>query len=200
MKWVSSQRTRSCSWAPAASRRSEMVSPRPMLRSRSTRTASEAVRVRSIWNEGNGTVILLTLRRLPDERCRRLGLCLELMTAYLLYEMGNHRVTQHIYNKERCIRCVFRVCSASNRRSNAFRTHRLGRVEDGNTASDYDPEEHRRQTSLQWALVPGIWKDTKSNVIDSPGTPILRASKFQSFALRMPPCWWCRRRVRWSVT
>lgn len=46
---------------------------------------------------------------------------------------------------------------------------RLGRIEDFNTVSDYDPEEHRRQTSLQLALVPCIWKGTKINVIDTPG-------------------------------
>lgn len=46
---------------------------------------------------------------------------------------------------------------------------RLGRVEDANTVSDHDPEEHKRRTSLQLALVPSIWKGTKINVIDTPG-------------------------------
>ena len=47
--------------------------------------------------------------------------------------------------------------------------NRMGRVEDGNTVSDFDPEEHKRQTSLQLAVVPCIWKGTKINVIDTPG-------------------------------
>ena len=46
---------------------------------------------------------------------------------------------------------------------------RLGRVEDGNTVSDFDPEEHRRGTSLQLSVVPTVWKGTKINVIDTPG-------------------------------
>jgi elongation factor G len=46
---------------------------------------------------------------------------------------------------------------------------RLGRVEDGNTVSDFDPEEHRRQTSLQLAVVPCVWKGTKINLLDTPG-------------------------------
>ena len=46
---------------------------------------------------------------------------------------------------------------------------RLGRVEDGNTVSDFDPEEHKRQTSLQVSLVPCVWKGTKVNVLDTPG-------------------------------
>ena len=47
--------------------------------------------------------------------------------------------------------------------------NRVGRVEDGNTASDFEPEEHRRQTSLQLAILPCVWKGVKINVIDTPG-------------------------------
>lgn len=47
--------------------------------------------------------------------------------------------------------------------------NRVGRVEDGNTVSDYDPEEHKRQTSLQLAVLPCVWKGTKINVVDTPG-------------------------------
>ncbi len=46
---------------------------------------------------------------------------------------------------------------------------RLGRVEDGNTVSDFEPEEHHRQTSLQLSVVPCVWKGTKINLIDTPG-------------------------------
>ena len=46
---------------------------------------------------------------------------------------------------------------------------RLGRVGDGTTVSDYDQEEHKRQTSLQLAVAPAVWKGTKINVIDTPG-------------------------------
>ena len=47
--------------------------------------------------------------------------------------------------------------------------NRPGRVEDGNTASDFEPEEQRRQTSLQLSIVPCVWKGAKINVVDTPG-------------------------------
>ncbi len=46
---------------------------------------------------------------------------------------------------------------------------RLGRVDDGTTVSDYDPEEIRRHISVQLSLLPFEWKDVKVNLIDSPG-------------------------------
>jgi len=46
---------------------------------------------------------------------------------------------------------------------------RMGKVEDGNTVSDYDPEEIKRQISINLALVPTEWKNCKINVIDTPG-------------------------------
>jgi elongation factor G len=48
-------------------------------------------------------------------------------------------------------------------------TTRLGRVEEGNTVSDYDPDEIRRHISVQLAVAPVEWLDTKINVIDVPG-------------------------------
>lgn len=46
---------------------------------------------------------------------------------------------------------------------------RLGRVEDGTTTSDYHPEEINRQITIHASLVPCEWKNTKLNVIDTPG-------------------------------
>ncbi len=48
---------------------------------------------------------------------------------------------------------------------------RLGRIEDGNTVTDFDPEEHERGMSLSLALAPFEWHDHKINVIDTPGAP-----------------------------
>ncbi|MDJ0923919.1 MAG: elongation factor G [Acidimicrobiia bacterium] len=48
---------------------------------------------------------------------------------------------------------------------------RLGRVEDGNTVTDFDPEEHERGLSLSLALAPFEWHGHKINVIDTPGSP-----------------------------
>ncbi len=50
-------------------------------------------------------------------------------------------------------------------------TTRMGRIEDGNTISDFDKEEIRRKFSIQTTLVPIIWEDTKINVLDTPGYP-----------------------------
>ncbi|MEE8442891.1 MAG: elongation factor G [Dehalococcoidia bacterium] len=48
---------------------------------------------------------------------------------------------------------------------------RLGKVEDGNTTSDYEPEEAKRQSSMQTALLPCIWREHKLNLLDTPGYP-----------------------------
>ena len=47
--------------------------------------------------------------------------------------------------------------------------NRLGKVEDGTTVSDYEPEEQRRQTSLQTSVLSTVWKQTKLNILDTPG-------------------------------
>ena len=48
-------------------------------------------------------------------------------------------------------------------------TTRLGRVEEGNTVTDYDPDEIKRQISVSAAVAPVEWRDTKINIIDAPG-------------------------------
>ena len=52
---------------------------------------------------------------------------------------------------------------------NAGLIERLGRVENGTTTTDYDPEEVKRTISINAALAPLEWKDTKLNIIDAPG-------------------------------
>lgn len=46
---------------------------------------------------------------------------------------------------------------------------RMGRVEDGNTVSDFDPEEVKRRASLNLSLVPVEYAETKLNFLDVPG-------------------------------
>ncbi len=48
-------------------------------------------------------------------------------------------------------------------------TKRLGRVEDGNTISDFDKEEINRGVSISMSVVPVEWNDTKINLLDAPG-------------------------------
>jgi elongation factor G len=47
--------------------------------------------------------------------------------------------------------------------------NRLGRVDDGTTVTDFDPDEVERKISLQAALAFAEWRRTKVNVIDTPG-------------------------------
>ncbi|MGI6668427.1 MAG: elongation factor G [Acetivibrionales bacterium] len=46
---------------------------------------------------------------------------------------------------------------------------RFGKVNDGNTTTDYDPEEIKRKISINTAIAPCEWKDCKINVMDTPG-------------------------------
>jgi elongation factor G len=46
---------------------------------------------------------------------------------------------------------------------------RMGRVEDGSTVSDWDAEEHRRGMSVNLAVIPIEFDNTKLNLVDSPG-------------------------------
>ena len=46
---------------------------------------------------------------------------------------------------------------------------RIGKVADGNTVCDYDPDEIKRKISLNTSLAYAEWKDVKINLIDTPG-------------------------------
>lgn len=46
---------------------------------------------------------------------------------------------------------------------------RVGRVEDGNTAMDFEPEELKRNSSISSAFHQFTWKDRRVSLIDTPG-------------------------------
>jgi elongation factor G len=48
-------------------------------------------------------------------------------------------------------------------------TTRLGRIEDGTTAGDFEEEEVRRGISLSTAVIPVEYKNCKVNILDTPG-------------------------------
>ncbi len=52
---------------------------------------------------------------------------------------------------------------------NAKVINRIGRVEDGNTVSDYEPEEAKRAASVQTSLLRFTEGDDKVNLLDTPG-------------------------------
>ncbi len=47
--------------------------------------------------------------------------------------------------------------------------NRLGRVDDGTTVTDYDPEEIARKHTLSTSLAYAEWRKTKINLLDTPG-------------------------------
>ena len=48
-------------------------------------------------------------------------------------------------------------------------TDRLGKIADGTTVCDFDPEEIKRGSGISAALAPVEWKGNKINLIDTPG-------------------------------
>jgi elongation factor G len=52
---------------------------------------------------------------------------------------------------------------------NSGEINRLGKVEEGNTVSDYDPEEIKRKISIDSTVLFCKWKDWGMNIIDTPG-------------------------------
>jgi elongation factor G len=47
--------------------------------------------------------------------------------------------------------------------------NRMGKVEDGNTVSDFDKEEKDRQVSISTSIIPVEYDNTKINFLDTPG-------------------------------
>jgi len=52
---------------------------------------------------------------------------------------------------------------------NAGAIERMGKVDDGSTTSDYDPDEIKRKISISLSLLPCEWRGNKINIIDTPG-------------------------------
>ena len=48
-------------------------------------------------------------------------------------------------------------------------TSRMGKIADGNTISDFDKEEQKREFSISTSLIPIEWEKAKINILDTPG-------------------------------
>ena len=51
----------------------------------------------------------------------------------------------------------------------AKETNRIGKIEDGNTTSDYTPNEIEKQISITSSLMNVEWNNNKINIVDAPG-------------------------------
>lgn len=66
---------------------------------------------------------------------------------------------------------------------NAGLLDRMGKVDDGTTVSDYDPEETKRHISISAAVAPFEWNGTKVNLIDAPGFFDFYGEVYEAMAL-----------------
>jgi elongation factor G len=60
----------------------------------------------------------------------------------------------------------------------AGKTNRLGTIEAGTTAGDWDDGEHKRQMSLSGSLLHVDWHERKINLLDTPGDAGFQADTF----------------------
>lgn len=49
-------------------------------------------------------------------------------------------------------------------------SNRIGTIQDGNTISDYSPEEIQKQSSIGLSVIPLEWNNCKINILDTPGS------------------------------
>ena len=49
-------------------------------------------------------------------------------------------------------------------------SNRIGNIKDGNTISDYSPEEIQKQSSVGLSVIPLEWNHCKINILDTPGS------------------------------
>lgn len=83
------------------------------------------------------------------------------MKKYSAHEIRNVVVLGHTGSgKTTIVECALNL---------AGHTKRFGKVDEGNTISDYDTEEIRRKISINSSILPIEWKETKINFIDTPG-------------------------------
>ena len=71
--------------------------------------------------------------------------------------------------------------------------NRLGKVEDGTTVSDFEPDEHEREMSIGAAVASFEHDGRKINLIDTPGEPELRRRHDSG------RCGWSTPRWSWST-
>ena len=83
------------------------------------------------------------------------------MNQYSAKNILNFAVSGHSGSgKTSLIEAMLYLSGASDRR---------GKISDGNTVTDFDPEEIKRGASVSAAVAPLEWKNKKINLVDAPG-------------------------------
>lgn len=77
-------------------------------------------------------------------------------------------------------------------------TDRLGKIADGNTVCDFDPEEIKRQVSVSSAIAPFDWNGVKINLLDTPGMFDFAAAFRRASVPPRPCCWSFPPRTAWA--
>jgi elongation factor G len=83
------------------------------------------------------------------------------MKVYEVSEIRNVGIVGHGSSGKTSLTSALLHCSGA--------VNRLGKVDQGNTVTDYDEEEIARKVSISSALCHAEWKKTKINIIDTPG-------------------------------
>ena len=83
------------------------------------------------------------------------------MKVYDISEIRNVALIGHGSSGKTSLASALLFCSGT--------VNRLGRVDQGNTVTDYDEEEIARRESISASLCHLDWKKTKINLIDTPG-------------------------------
>ncbi len=76
-------------------------------------------------------------------------------------------------------------------------TTRMGRVDDANTVSDFEPDEQKKKISVSTSQLPFEWNQHKINLLDVPGFPdfigetiqALRVADGAVFVVSPYPAW-----------
>ena len=79
---------------------------------------------------------------------------------------------------------------------------RLGRVDDGSSTSDFDPDEIKRKISISLSVLPCEWSGNKVNVLDAPGDTNFMAVTGETRVISehlMTSCERLKRRLREKV-
>ncbi len=66
---------------------------------------------------------------------------------------------------------------------NSKTTNRIGKIDDGTTVMDFNPEEIERKSSVSLGIANLMWKKNKINIVDAPGLVDFSSEQISVFVL-----------------